>query len=196
MYQIDQSFVERLIRDGYDVWTIELWSKWRDVSHEFNLSLIEIAEAFADVELGDGIGMLEADGIDSCVEPDERISRRDRDERRRWQAITNAELNANYCSFGFCDAKGGLFLLPAYLLADLRDEHDFDFVGRVVCSFTDKRNATLPAWIDRLNARQGSALCSVFELLKCHPEFYARQDELSTVVRCLSELEGAHNTMN
>lgn len=71
MYQIDQSFVERLISDGYDVWTIELWSKWLGLSREFNSSLTAIAEAFSNVEVGDGIGMLEADGIDNYVGPED-----------------------------------------------------------------------------------------------------------------------------
>ena len=187
MYQIDQSFVERLISDGCDVWTIELWSKWLGLSREFNSSLTAIAEAFSNLEVGEGIGMLEAYGIDIYVGPEDRSSRRERDERRRWQSISNAELNANYCSFWFCDAKGGLFLLPAYLLADLRGEYDFDFVGSVVRSITVRRHTPLPAWIDKLNEGQRSALCNVFELLKSHPDFHSRQDKLSTVVASISQ---------
>ena len=186
MYQIDQSFVERLICDGCDAWTIELWSKWLGLSREFNSSLAAIAEAFSNVKLGDGIGMLEADGIDNYVGPEDRASRRERDERRRWQSISSTELNANYCSFWFCDAKGGLFLLPAFLLADLRDEYDFNFVGSVVRSITVRRCTPLPAWIDKLNEKQRSALCNVFELLKFHPDFHSRQDKLSTVVARIS----------
>ena len=186
MYQIDQSFVERLICDGCDAWTIELWSKWLGLSREFNSSLAAIAEAFSNVKLGDGIGMLEADGIDNYVGPEDRASRRERDERRRWQSISSTELNANYCSFWFCDAKGGLFLLPAFLLADLRDEYDFNFVGSVVRCITVRRCTPLPAWIDKLNEKQRSALCNVFELLKFHPDFHSRQDKLSTVVASIS----------
>lgn len=85
------------------------------------------------------------------------------------------------------EAEGKLFLLPAYFLADLRDEHDFDFVSDVVRSITDKRHTTVPAWIGGLIKRQRSALCDVFELLKCHPEFYSRQDELAAVIECIGD---------
>lgn len=185
MYQADKSFVESLARQGYDVWTIELWMKWVGLSTTFEALLDDIAEVFANVKLEDGIGMLEADGIDNYVEHNEQMRRRKRDEREYWQDLTPKELNANYCSFGFTDARGGLFLLPAYLLADLRDLHNFDFVSDLVKSLSSRTYRKIHTWVERLNEKQADALCKLFGLLKFHPEYHSRGEQLSAVIKVI-----------
>ena len=84
--------------------------------------------AFAGVTLGDGVGLLEAAALDEYAAPDKLAASRARDERLDWQAIPVAELNKYSSSLSFFDAQGMRFHLPAYMLADLRGEGEFDLV--------------------------------------------------------------------
>lgn len=91
--------------------------------------LIEsIRGAFADVTLGDGIGLLQGEGMDAYEGGDALVRRRARDEKYDWAAIPVARLNACYSSLCFLDAEGMRFHLPAYLIADLKGLYHQDLV--------------------------------------------------------------------
>ena len=186
MYLTTAEDIERLKRDGYDVWTISCWEQWFEQSAEFFLLIDEFKSAFEDVELEDGIGMLEADAIDSHASYEERTHRREEDNRNRWQAITSEELNQNYCSFGYCDAKGGRFLLPAYLLCDLRDEYIVDFAPRVIEMLASVRRPA-PPWLSILDGRQAEALVGIIKILKLHPDYMSRHEQIDLAVTALNQ---------
>lgn len=80
----------------------------------------QIATAFAGVELGGGIGLIQADYND-CLESED-VSRglAARDERRDWRKLTDAELSYCYVALSFTDAEGYRFLVPAFMCCDLR----------------------------------------------------------------------------
>jgi hypothetical protein len=78
-----------------------------------------IREAFAGVTLGDGIGLQEAEGLDSYASGNELASYRAQDEKLDWSAIPAAELDRCSSSVSYFDAEGMLFHLPAYMVAEL-----------------------------------------------------------------------------
>jgi hypothetical protein len=84
-----------------------------------------INEAFKDVTLEDGVGLNEADAIDSYADQQTRATYREKDEKLNWNLISSSTLNHHYSSLSFFDAKGMRFHLPAYLLADIKGEYSF-----------------------------------------------------------------------
>jgi len=75
--------------------------------------------AFQGVQLGRGIGLWEAQGIDDYADAEQIAAYRARDKREDWSAISVEDLNYCYSSLSFFDAAGMRFHLPAFLLADL-----------------------------------------------------------------------------
>jgi hypothetical protein len=110
---------------GYEPATIEAaeqqarhWAKGQEV-----IRVIEAA--FANVKLGHGIGLMEAQGLDDYDDATTRAQYRSGDEKEDWRKIPADLLNRCNSSLSFFDAEGMRFHLPAYLLADLRGEYDF-----------------------------------------------------------------------
>jgi len=87
-----------------------------------------IRDAFRDVELGDGVGLTEADGLDDYADPQTLAGYRSNDEKSDWSQISASELNRYYCSLSFFDAEGMRFHLPAYLIADLEGTFEQDVI--------------------------------------------------------------------
>ncbi len=81
------------------------------------ISLIE--EAFENVELGDGIGLSEAQAIDDYMTEDIIKEARKNDETRVWRNLDAGMLDRYYSSPSFFDDKGMRFHIPAYMIADL-----------------------------------------------------------------------------
>ena len=84
----------------------------------------QIADAFADVMLGNGVSLREADVIDGYGTSDERAAARKQDEFHDWQRISDGDIE-NY-SFALCfmDDEGLRFHLPAYMRFTLRRYHE------------------------------------------------------------------------
>jgi len=83
--------------------------------------ILQIERTFADVRLGDGIGLWLAHGLDdhrfgSTLDGLDAL-----DEREDWRELTDDELNHCESSLSFFDAKGMRFHLPAFMRLDLRD---------------------------------------------------------------------------
>jgi hypothetical protein len=75
--------------------------------------------AFQGVSLGEGVGLLQAQGLDDYADERTLASYRAQDEKHDWSAIPVANLDRCYSSLSFFDADGMRFHLPAYLVADL-----------------------------------------------------------------------------
>ena len=88
----------------------------------------EISEAFKGVELENGIGLSEADAIDSYSDMEFRAQCRQNDEKFNWNAIPSSALNKYNCGLYFFDAKGMRFHLPAFMIANINGEYIFDMV--------------------------------------------------------------------
>ena len=85
----------------------------------------KITEAFKNVRLEDGIGLSEADAIDSYSNLQHRAACRKNDEKDNWNAIPSELLNNYYCSLNFFDASGMRFHLPAFMLSEIKREYKF-----------------------------------------------------------------------
>lgn len=96
--------------------------------------LIEsINEAFRNVRLEDGIGLLEANAMDNYCSANDIESCRKNDEREFWDKIPVPLLNECYCALSYFDAKGMKFHLPAFMLASLKNnEYRFDLVSKLI----------------------------------------------------------------
>lgn len=87
--------------------------------------LIEkIDTAFADVVLGDGIGLFEAQAIDDYESQEVQKTQREKDEKINWRSITNEALLSCRSSLSFFDADGMRFHLPAFIVGSIRGQID------------------------------------------------------------------------
>ena len=110
---------------GYDSTTIaeaelqsERWAAAQEVCRT-------IESAFAGVTLGGGVGLQEAQGLDDYADAATCAAYRANDEKDDWHRIAAEALKHCNSSLSFFDAEGMRFHLPAYLLADLRDDYGF-----------------------------------------------------------------------
>ena len=84
-----------------------------------------IEAAFAGVKLGVRVGLQEAQGLDDYADAETCAAYRANDEKDDWHRIPAEALQHCNSSLSFFDAEGMRFHLPAYLLADLRDDYGF-----------------------------------------------------------------------
>lgn len=88
----------------------------------------QIREAFRGVTLGDGIGLMQAQGLDDYAEAETLAKYRASDEKEDWSAIPAEKLNRCYSSLSFFDAEGLRFHLPAFLVAELEGTYDQEVI--------------------------------------------------------------------
>ena len=86
--------------------------------------IVEITEAFHDVQLGVGVGLWEGQAIDDYETDEVRGQQRAKDEKEDWSRISAKHLNACHSSLSFFDPLGMRFHLPAYICCDLRGEFE------------------------------------------------------------------------
>jgi hypothetical protein len=105
---------------GYNIEEIDLyeqlWLKKQDLVARIN-------SAFDGVILGDGVGVMEADTMDTSMGPEEPKLAREKDERQSWSSISEEDVSRYHCALSFTDAEGFRFMIPAFLLADLNCHH-------------------------------------------------------------------------
>ena len=82
------------------------------------------------------------------------------------------------------DARGFVFHLPAFLIAELNDQHIFGFIDRLYCS------PESPAgWSDLLNADQRNALAAALQLIGAHPDYHRDADAIKTKIDQLNTMQ-------
>jgi hypothetical protein len=79
----------------------------------------QIRSAFIGETLGDGVGLMQAQGLDDYADVAMLASYRAADEKNDWSKIEADQLNQCYSSLSFFDAEGMRFHLPAFLIAYL-----------------------------------------------------------------------------
>lgn len=84
----------------------------------------QIVDAFANVPLGDGVSLREADEIDDYGSDDERAAAREHDELHDWQRIPDDDIENHSSVLCFMDEAGLRFHLPAYMRFTLRRYRD------------------------------------------------------------------------
>jgi len=96
-----------------------------------------IRKAFRSVQLGNGVGLMHAQGLDDYADRQTLAEYRSKDEKDDWSSIPVSALNNCYSSLSFFDAEGMRFHLPAYLIADLEGTYDHDVVFHLTYSEND-----------------------------------------------------------
>lgn len=92
-----------------------------------------IREGFRGVVLGDGIGLLQAQGLDHYADFETLARYRAEDEKVDWSSIPVDQLNSCDSSLSFFDAAGMRFHLPAFLIAELDGTFHGDIVFHLTC---------------------------------------------------------------
>ena len=93
--------------------------------------------AFADVTLGDGVGLWEAQAIDNYEGADERLRARNQDQKLDWKKITDADLIRCHISLSFFDENGMRFHLPAFMLSEEFQESMYTFLLSYLIDMND-----------------------------------------------------------
>lgn len=124
----------------------------------------EIKVAFGDVQLGGGIGLSQANAMDDYEPEDVLQHRREEDEKNDWHCIKIEDLNNNTCGLSYFDAEGMRFHLPAYMIAHLREQYNFDLLGVVVDTsgsmyekfqlFSSKQKRAIISYLDYISSTE------------------------------------------
>lgn len=112
--------INQMKQNGFESITID---KAREFQHRAEVLISEIYEAFNSVKLQEGIGLNEAQGIDDYKDKASCEKLRQQDEKEDWSKIPVNELNRCYSSLSFFDQKGMRFHLPAFMIADIKDQY-------------------------------------------------------------------------
>ena len=141
-----------------------------------------IREAFAGVTLGDGIGLNEAEGLDNYASKIERESLRAKDEKFDWSAIPSVELNRCFSSLSYFDAEGMCFHLPAYMIAQLQDQHlAVDVYDHLTYTFEGLER--LKSKFATVSVAQREAISQFLRLRLSDPDYYFEHSTIETVLR-------------
>lgn len=138
-----------------------------DKTEEIKRVAETVRRAFRGVTLGDGIGLRQAEGLDSYADSATLEVLRSSDEKRDWSRIPSNDLNTYCNSLSYFDAEGMRFHLPAYLLAELNDELEIEFVFHLVCTGHD----TLSHRFHLLDASQRDAVRAFLRLQLINADF-------------------------
>ena len=87
-----------------------------------------IRTAFKEVQLEDGVGLWQAQGLDDYADEKTMQELIRKDEREDWSIIPTEQLIHCASSLSFFDAKGMRFHLPAFMLLDISLENPLDAV--------------------------------------------------------------------
>lgn len=118
------------------------------------------------MELDGGVGLWEAQGLDDYASQEELKDLRSKDEKRDWRKIPVEHLNRCQAAPWFMDARGFVFHLPAFLVAELNDQHGYGFIDGLYCS-----PESPPGWSDLLTSQQKNALVAALRLVLAHPDY-------------------------
>src|SRR4051812_13019145 len=164
---------------------IDACARWVEIfSPRVDEVIEQVSVAFAGVELGDGIGLLEAQGLDDYASDDERRELRSQDEKKDWRRISPEVLGRCYSSPSFFDPKGFVFHLPAFLIAELNDQHPYGFIDRLILA-----EGHPGGWPKLLTTLQREAVISALLLVAEHPDYADKRDMINTAVENLRTLE-------
>lgn len=132
MERITAADIEKMRANGYDPSTIAEAEAWLSQCHRLDELIDLVCEAFAGVELEDGMGLRESNGVDGYAGPEELKRLREMDEKHDWRKIPADLLTQCNAAPSFLDGKGMRFHTPAFIVAELKGEHQQDFMGRLI----------------------------------------------------------------
>lgn len=165
-FRIDEFDIEELIDRRYSVELVNAARDWLPRIAELDAAIEELKAAFGQTTLGDGIGLYEACGIDDYACEEELKRLRALDEKEDWSRIPVERMEHCSSAPNLMDAEGFVFHLPAFLIAELNDQHPYGFIDRMI---NPERSSQ--SWVQRLTVQQRSALADVLEVVSHHPEY-------------------------
>lgn len=139
----------------------------------------KIREAFKGVELGDGIGLWQAQAIDDYKSKEEQLVARVRDVKNDWQLIPTADLFYCDSSLTFFDEKGMRFHLPAFIILELNDEENIGCFNHLTHHYNSYREL-----FNSLNSVQKMAIATFIEWCFIQPRY---EFERPHILRALEE---------
>jgi hypothetical protein len=170
-YRITHEDIEDLRDRGEDNYFLSLLAEWIEQIPALDAAIEDIKNAFIGMKLEDGTGLREAQGIDDYEGEEACAKLRATDEKDDWEAIEVSELASCYSAPSFMNPRGFVFHLPAFLIAELNDEHPYGFIDRII------QPHHRPAdWLPILNNPQKQALANLLRVLSRHPDY--SQDSL------------------
>lgn len=180
-FRIGELDLDELRRQIRDEKLIASFSNWIQFSApQIDGVISRIAAAFSSVKLGDGIGLFEANGLDNYATEEEQHRIRASDEKLDWRRIFYEDLAKCYSSPSFFDAQGFVFHLPAFLIAELNDEHPYGFIDRIF-----RLDEHPEGWRKLLNQQQRAAIIAALELIREHPNYEHDLDEINASIQAL-----------
>ena len=164
---------------------IDAYARWVQIfSPRVDEIIDQITVAFTGVELGDGVGLFEAHGIDDYASIDERRELRSKDETKDWRRISPEDLAHCYSSPSFFDPTGFVFHLPAFLIAELNDQHPYGFIDRLI-----DKDRPPDGWPKLLTSLQRKAVISTLLLVAEHPDYADMRESINAAVEYYRALE-------
>jgi hypothetical protein len=186
-FRIDDLDVEELRDHTRDQQLIDAFSNWVErFAPRVDEVISEISAAFADTRLDDGIGLFQATGLDDYASDEELKRLRQRDEKTDWRRISYADLERCYAAPSFFDAKGFVFHLPAFLIAELNDRHPYGFIDQLFRTEEHPKG-----WRQLLTDKQRGAIISTLNLIREHPNYEHNRNEIDLAIQ---RLDGTPNT--
>ena len=172
MKQVTLADVEEMRARGYDAVVISEAAFYQERMAEAQELCERVREAFADVQLGDGIGLFEGRALDDYYTPAEREKMRAKDERESWERIDAQVLSTYDSSLSFFDSLGMRFHLPAFIIANIND-----VVDPPLFSLTHVDDYRLSQF-GLLNQAQRQVVRAYLEFLRADPEYQFDYEEI------------------
>lgn len=184
-FRIDELDLDELRDQTRDQKLIASFSNWiQNFAPHVDSVVSQITAAFDGTRLGDGIGLLEANGLDDYASGEELKRLRATDEKLDWKRISYSDLARCYSSPSFFDAQGFVFHLPAFLIAELNDKHPYGFIDRLF-----RLEEHPKGWRALLTPEQRNAIISTLELIREHPNYEHDLDDIDTSIQWLRDVQ-------
>ncbi len=181
-FRIDDLDVDELRDQTRNQQLIDAFSQW--VEHfapKVDEVVSEISIAFANTKLDDGIGLFQANGLDDYASASELKQLRNCDEKNDWRKISHSDLERCNAAPSFFDAKGFIFHLPAFLIAELNDRHPYGFIDRL---FRTEEHPE--GWRMILTEDQRRAIISTLKLIRQYPNYEHDRNEIDWAIQNLN----------
>ena len=181
-FRITKDDIENLRDHTRDQSLIDAFSRWLNRGDQLDSLIHQIENAFASLSLGDGTGLLEANGLDDYATKDELAKLRSSDEHTDWRRIDVDTLNRCHAALTFMNARGFIFHLPAFLIAELNDSFDYGIIDHLF-----EPNRLPNDWIPLLDNAQRNAIIALLSAIIEHPNYCDHAKDIEMAISRIGE---------
>ena len=177
-FRVNELDVDELRDHTRDQGQIDSFKHWvQTFAPRVDDVVAQIEAAFTNTQLGNGIGLFEANGLDDYAADVELRRLRESDEKHDWKRISVVDLAKCYCSPTFFDPQGFVFHLPAFLIAELNNKHPYGFIDRLYAADGHPKG-----WRVLLTSEQRDAIIATLELIREHPNYQHEMDDIDASI--------------